>query len=151
MTPPSVQRRRNGLGRRWHGTATIEMVLVGMLLIELTFFSIEFSWLFLRKQQVINTARQAARIAATVDATNGQVSSQISSQLTSYGMGGSGYTATLSPADISTATKGQTVSVTISIPYANIQATPSTMGLWTTFHILPSTVQSTVTMVKEGE
>lgn len=128
------------------------MVLVGMLLLQLTFFSIEFSWLFLRKQQVINTARQAARIAATIDANNTQVTNQITTQLSSYGItAGDNYTVTLSPANIAGVAKGSTVSVTISVPYANIQATPSSMGLWSMFNILPTTVQSTVSMVKEGE
>lgn len=142
--------RKNACRRR--GAAVIEMVLVGMILIQLTFFSIEFSWLFLRKQQVINTARQAARIAATVDATDAAVTSQITTQLDSYGItSAKGYTVTRSPASIAGVPKGTVVSVTISVPYANIQATPPSMGLWTTFNILPTTVQSTVTMVKEGE
>ncbi len=137
---------------RVRGTATVEMALVGMLLLQLTFFSIEFSWLFLRKQQVINTARQAARIAATLDATNTQVTSQITAQLDSYGItAGKNYTVTLNPSNIAGVAKGSTVSVTIAVPYANIQATPSSMGLWSLFNVLPTTVQSTVTMVKEGE
>ncbi len=141
----------NGKRRLSRGTATIEMVLVGMLLIQLTFFSIEFSWLFLRKQQVTNTARQAARLAATVDATNADVTSLITTQLSSYGMGSSGYTTTLSPANIASLAKGTPVSVTIAIPYKNIQATPASMGLWTTFNVLPTTVTASVTMVKENE
>ena len=140
---------RRSTSRR--GTAVVEMVLVGMLLIQLTFFSIEFSWLFLRKQQVINTARQAARIAAIADSTNAMVTTQITNQLTSYGMGSSGYTATLNPGDVALVTKGNMVSVTITIPYKNVQATPASMGLWATFGILPTNVAATVTMMKEGE
>ena len=145
MTSSIVQRKRA------RGTATVEMVLVGMLLIQLTFFTIEFSWLFLRKQQVTNACRQAARTAAVVDSTNAIVTSSISTQMTSYGMGSSSYVTTLTPTDISTATKGQTVTVKITVPYANIQATPASMGLWTLFNILPDNVTATVTMVKEGE
>jgi len=145
MTAKTIARRRRG-------TATVEMVLVGMLLIQLTVFSIEFSWLFLRKQQVINTARQAARIACTIDATDAAVTSQITTQLDSYGItAAKNYTVTRSPASIAGVPKGTPVSITISVPYAGIQATPASMGLWTTFSILPTTVQSTVTMIKEGE
>ena len=132
-------------GRR--GTALVEMALALLLLMLLTLGAIEYGWLFLKQQQITNAARQAARIASTADATNATVNSQISTLMSSYGLGSSGYATTFSwgnSTDVSTVTRGTSISVKISVTYSAITIT--------NFKILPlpTTLSATVAMQKEG-
>ena len=125
--------------RRSRGTALVEMALVGMILIYLTLGGAEYAVIFLKKQQLLNAARQASRLASTPDATDSKVNSLINTLMTSYGMS-SGYTTTLSPTDVASVATGQTVSVQISINYTRITPIIPT----------PSTLTATVVMEKEG-
>lgn len=131
---------------RQHRRASIivEAAILFPILFLLTFGIIEYGWMFLKHQQVTNAARQAARLAANIDSTNSQVNSQITTQMNNYGLGSSGYTTAISPANVATATRGQLVSVTISVPYANIDITGFTLLP------LPTTISAQVTMGKEG-
>jgi Flp pilus assembly protein TadG len=136
---------RNNLkrgGRR--ATALVEMALALLLLMLLTMGAVEYGWFFLKQQQITNAARQAARIASTADATNATVTSQVTTLMSSYGMGSSGYTTTLTPSDVSTAARGSSVSVKISVTYSKVTIT--------NFSLLPmpATVSATVAMAKEG-
>jgi Flp pilus assembly protein TadG len=126
------------------GTTLVEMALALTLLMTLTLGVVEYGWLFLKQQQVTNAARQAARIASTADATNSTVNSEISTLMSSYGMGSTGYTTTLSPTDVSTAARGSSVSVEISVTYSRVTIT--------NFRILPmpTNLSATVAMQKEG-
>src|SRR5262245_1734829 len=130
--------------RRNRGTAIVEAAIIFPILFLLTFGIIEYGWMFLKQQQVTNAARQAARLAATIDSTNSQVTSQISTPLNNYGLGACGYATALSPLNVATATRGQLVSVTISVPYGNIDITGFTLLP------LPTTISAQVTMEKEG-
>src|SRR3954471_10670513 len=103
--------RRNDRRHCRRATALVEMALALLLLMLLTMGAIEYGWFFLKQQQITNAARQAARIASTADATNATVNSQVTTLMSSYGMGSSGYTTTLTPADVSTASRGTSVSV----------------------------------------
>ncbi len=136
---------RNNLkrgGRR--ATALVEMALALLLLMLLTMGAVEYGWFFLKQQQITNAARQAARIASTADATNATVTSQVTTLMSSYGMGSSGYTTTFTPSDVSTAARGTSVSVKISVTYSKVTIT--------NFSLLPmpTTVSATVAMAKEG-
>lgn len=126
------------------GMMTVEAALLFPLVLLLTFGLIEYGWLFLRQQQVTNTARQAARTAALVDTTNAQVSSQVSTMMGAYGLGSSGYTTAIVPANVTTAARGSQVTVTVSVPYANVAITGYTLLP------VPTTISSKVTMEKEG-
>jgi len=79
-----------------------------------------------------------------VDSTNATVSSNISTMMSNYGLNSSGYTATISPANVQTAARGSQVSVTISIPYSNIDVTGFTLLP------MPATISAKVSMQKEG-
>ena len=125
-------------------TTVVEMALAGMILVMLTMGVIEYGWLFLKQQQITNAARQAARIAATADATNTTVTASITSLMNSYGLGSSGYTTAFSPTDVSTASRGSAVSVTISITYSRITITRSSVLP------APTTITAQVSMQKEG-
>jgi Flp pilus assembly protein TadG len=126
------------------GSLTVEAALLLPLIFMLTFGLIEYGWMFLKQQQITNTARQCARLGAMVDGTNAAVTSQIGTMMTNYGLGSSGYTATISPGNVATAARGTQISVTISIPYANIDVTGFTLLP------MPTTISSKVSMQKEG-
>jgi Flp pilus assembly protein TadG len=126
------------------GTALVEMALALLLLMLLTLGAVEYGWFFLKQQQITNTARQAARVACTADATNATVKATVDSLMSSYGMGATGYAQPYSPTDVSSAARGTSVSVTVSVTYSKITIT--------NFKLLPmpTTVSATVAMEKEG-
>jgi len=129
---------------RRRGSLTVEAALLLPLLFMLTFGLIEYGWMFLKQQQITNTARQSARLGAMVDGTNSAVTSQISTMMSNYGLGSSGYSATVSPGNVQTAARGSQISVTISIPYSNIDVTGFTLLP------MPTTISAKVSMQKEG-
>jgi Flp pilus assembly protein TadG len=129
---------------RRRGSLTVEAALLLPLLFMLTFGLIEYGWMFLKQQQITNTARQSARLGAMVDGTNAAVSNQISTMMNTYGLGSSGYSATIAPGNVQTAARGSQISVTISIPYSNIDVTGFTLLP------MPTTISAKVSMQKEG-
>lgn len=96
--------------------------------------------MFLKQEQLVNAARQAARLGATAYATNTQVTTQITNMMSADGI--TGYSVNSFNVNI---TKGSTFTVTISVPYANVRA----MGGYSLFPV-PTTLTGTVTMEKEG-
>ena len=126
------------------GSLTVEAALLLPLIFMLTFGLIEYGWMFLKQQQITNTARQCARLGAMVDGTNAQVSSQIITMMNNYGLGSSGYSTTIAPGNLATAPRGSQISVTISVPYSNIDVTGFTLLP------LPATISAKVSMQKEG-
>jgi Flp pilus assembly protein TadG len=135
----TIRRRKGG-----RATALVEMTLALLLLMLLTMGAVEYGWFFLKQQQITNAARQAARVASTIDATNTTVNAQITTLMSAYGMGSTGYTTTLTPTDVTTATRGQSVSVKIAVTYSKITVTNFSLLP------LPTTVSATVAMAKEG-
>jgi len=130
--------------RVYRGSSAVELAVVLLILMLITLGAVEYGWMFLKQEQIVNAARQAARLAATPDATNTTVTSEIATLMSSYGLSGSGYTTTLTPSNIATASVGSTVSVNIAISYSKIEVTH-----FTTLP-LPSTLSATVAMEKEG-
>lgn len=130
--------------RRSRGMAVVEMALVGMILVYLTLGGAEYAIIFLKQQQILNAARQASRLASTPDATTSRVNALIGNLMTNYGMAGtppgSGYSSTLTPADVASTARGQTVTVQISITYTKITPIIPT----------PSRLNAAVAMEKEG-
>ena len=129
---------------RRRGAVAVEAALIFPLLILLTFGGIKFGWLFLKAQQLTNAARTGARIAILPGVTvDGDVRPAVNSLMTSAGMGGSGYTITVTP-DPSMVESGSAVTVRITVPAANVNIMP-----------LPGfsddwNLQGSVTMAKEG-
>jgi Flp pilus assembly protein TadG len=126
------------------GMAVVEAALILPILLILTFGMIEYSWMFLKDQNITNAARAGARIAATADGTNAQVTAAVNNLMTSYKLQNTGYTLTTSPANVGTAAKGTMITVTISFSYANAQVTG--MSIFP----VPSTLHASATMEKEG-
>lgn len=127
------------------GLETVEAALVLPLVCLVLFGMMEYGSMFLKTEQITNTARQAARYAATPDATSAQVQSKITSMMNDAGLGSSGYQVTLTPADVAALSPGQLLTVKIIVPYGNISIGGGAQLLPT-----PANVGATVAMAKEG-
>jgi Flp pilus assembly protein TadG len=137
-------KRRISKSLRRRGTAVVEMAVVLPLLLILTLGTIEYGWMLLCLQEMTGVCEQAGRTAATPTATNAIVNTQIASLMAHWNLQSSGYTTTFSPSDVSTAATGNQVSVTISIPYNNIEIT------YFTLLPLPATISSSTVEIKQG-
>lgn len=124
------------------GLATIEMAIVIMLLLLLTFAVMEYGWMFFRMQQVTNTARSGVRMAVLPDSTVGDVQGVVDGMAGQFDLTGHSYTMT--PGGIDTLESGDLITVLVEVPYANVQLT----GL--SFFPLPDTLRGRATMAKEG-
>ncbi len=109
--------------RNDRGMASVEMAIVSLVLMMLTFGGMEYGWMFFRMQEISNVSREAARTAALPTSTGTTVTDRVNLLMTNYGMDGSGYTVTLDPADITTAAVQSPIKVTISVPWANVGLT----------------------------
>lgn len=125
---------------RKDGVALVEMALVLPLLLLLVFGVMEYGWMFLKAEQVADSARHGARYAATPDATLARTGAMCQSLLNQAGI----TTATVAvPTGIAPGT-GNSVTVQITVPYKDLQL----LGL--SFLPVPQNLTSSVTMLKEG-
>lgn len=127
------------------GLSSIEAALVIPLLILVVMGIIEYGWMFLKVQQINNAARHGARIGITENATNADVSTGVSTLMTSAGLAGSGYVLSFAPADVATARPGSAVTITVTVPYANVSIVRD-------FRLIPkpTNIAGSTTMFKEG-
>jgi Flp pilus assembly protein TadG len=116
---------RRSTGRR--GNAVIEAVLVIPILLLLAFGTVEFGHFFFVKHNLQGAAREGARAAIVSGATNGDVNDAVSASMTAAGLEGSGYTVTTNPADLSTATTGTDITVTVQCTWGDVGIRP--MGM----------------------
>ena len=130
---------------RYRGVATVEAAIVFPLLLLLTFGAIKYGWLFLKAQQITNAARHGARIAILPGVTvNDDVLPAIQSLMAAAGINSGDYSVTISPADFPSAAAGDTVTIQVTVPCANIDIMQ--------VPLLPSfeNLGASVTMAKEG-
>ena len=129
---------------RYRGLATVEAALVFPLLLLLTFGAIKYGWLFLKAQQITNAARHGARIAILPGKTTDEVELMIIKLLGDVGITISADNVGFEPDDISSASAGDTVTVQVTVPCANIDILD--------VPLLPSfeNLGASVTMAKEG-
>jgi len=137
----NLKARKSKQERR--GVALIEMALVLLLLLTLTFAILEYGWIFLKSHHIANAARQGARVAARPDATQADVDAAVLAAMTGGGIEDSEYTVVITPADITAVESGDILSVRVEVTYANIE-----LG----FPLLPTpvTLGSELSMAKEG-
>jgi len=114
-----------------------EAAIVFPILLMITLGAIKYGWLFLRAQEITNTARQAARLAILPDSTLSQVETAIDAYMTRAGM--SAYI--VDPPLTSVA--GPTVTV-------GIRVDPNTVDLIPGYLPNPASLYASVTMAKEG-
>ncbi len=124
------------------GVVLVEMAIVMVLLFLLLFGLIEYGFMILRAQQITNAARYGARIGITIDSTNTLVEQAIAASMSSAGMGSSGYTVTFLPGDVTGLTGRETLTITVSVPYANIGAGMPLVPV-------PTNLTATVSMASE--
>lgn len=130
------------------GLSTVEFALVLPLLLLLTLGAIRYGHLFLKAQQITNAARHGARTAVRPDASSDSVLGAVDSLMTVAGMGASNYEVTLTPADITAPQMGESVTVQITVPCANIDVLH--VPLFTDLEPDNWSLGATVTMAKEG-
>lgn len=135
-----AQLRRDGR----EGLALVELALVLMILVLLTFGVMEYGWMFFQIQQVTNAARAGAREAILPDTTNADVQAVVNNAMADAGLADSGYDVTISATDVSALGRGEPVTVTVEVPYANIDL----LGM--SIFPAPGELRGSVTMAKEG-
>ena len=134
---------------RYRGLAAVEVALVFPLLLLLTLGGIRYGWLFLKAQQITNAARHGARIAILPGVTvNDDVLPAIQSLMESAGINSGDYSVTISPADFPSAAVGDTVTIQVTVPCANIDIMQ--VPLFTNLEPANWNLGASVTMAKEG-
>ena len=130
-----IQGRARANGRlqrpmRRRGVSVLEMTLVLPILLMLSVGIVDYGYFFYLKSTLQGAAQAGARASIVPGATNTSVSSAISSMMTASSLQNSGYTVTTSPADITTAASGATLTVTVTCNWgtAGYHSLPSVLG-----------------------
>lgn len=129
-------------GRR--GLTLIETALVMPLLVLMVFGMMEYGWMFLKSGEVANAARHGVRLGVVPDAVTSQVTGGVATYMSAAGLGGSGYTLTITPQNVAALNPGDTLTVSVSVPYSKITLTGIPLIP------MPGTLRATVSMAKEG-
>jgi Flp pilus assembly protein TadG len=115
MNLPKSHRRS-----RRRGGSLLELILILPILLMLSFGVVDYGYYLYLKNTFQGAALDGVRAAIPANATNANVTTTISNVMTAAGMQSSGYTVTLTPSDVSTATAGSNVTVQISASWANV-------------------------------
>jgi Flp pilus assembly protein TadG len=127
---------------RKRGLAVVEMALVLPLLFLLLFGLIEYGWLFFKYQQIAGAARHGCRIGVAQGKDSAAVTAAVDDLMTKAKLTGL-YTTVITPGEVLTAIPGSTVTVRVSVPYADIELTGFPLPL-------PTDLVGETSMVKEG-
>lgn len=130
--------------RSRRGLSAIEAAMVMPLFILLLFGLIEYGWIYLKSQEIANTARHGARLGILETATTAGVTTACDQLMTDAGLDGSGYTVVCAPADVSAMAPGDTLTITVTVPYSNIELTGIPLIP------VPANLVRTTSMAKEG-
>jgi len=125
------------------GAAMVEAAIVFPLLVLLTLALIEYGWLFINIQNTTSATRHGARMAVTPDETSAEVIAAVKAMMDRTRMGDTGYTISIVPSDVSSVDRGDTIKVTVTVPYGSLNLTGMPLPL-------PENLQATVSMAKEG-
>ena len=126
------------------GIVAVEMALLLPLLLLLTLGILEYGWMFLKVNQITNAARRGARVGITVDATTTDVQTAVANLMDSFGLGTSSYTLSITPGTVEDLLPMETLTVSVSVPYANIDL------LGVSLIPVPVTLSGLTSMAKEG-
>ena len=144
--------RRDAASRRWKnrnnrsGAAAVEFAIVAPIIVLFVMGSIEFGRAMFLQQVAISTARAACRDGIVASASNASVQSTLTSRL--QGVGLTGGTSTIlvngqSDRDVNTASAGEPIEITVTIPYSANTWLPSP------FYLGGKSLTGRVTMSKE--
>jgi len=127
---------------RFKGLALVETAIVFPLLLLLTLGVIQYSWLFLKAQQITNAVRTGARVAIRYGATTAEVTGAINSSLATSGM--------TVGAPVITPSNWEDVAPGVEV-IVKLTSTSSVRLLGdVSFLPTPGTLHASVTMAKEG-
>ena len=129
--------------KRRTGGSLVEAALILPFLLVLLIGLLEYGWLFFKLQQINGAARHGARIGVTESATQAGVQAAVAQMLSDSGLATSGYGITFS-ADPAALAPGATLTVTVDVPYANIELTGFPLVP------VPATLVGETSMAKEG-
>ena len=130
---------------RKRGVSAVEAALLMPLVVIVLFALLEYGWMFLKANQIQAAARHGARVGAVEAASSADITAAVSQAMTDAGLGGSGYVLTIAPSEAASAPVGTIVSVTVSVPYSNIEL----MGM--PFLPAPPDLAGATSMAKEGQ
>ncbi len=120
--------------------AAVEFALIAPVFFLLVIGMIEVGRALMVQQVLINAAREGARQATLPLATDAQVTATVSNYLAAAGIKGS--TPTLSPTLASTPASGAPLSLTITVPFAQVAWSPPML-------FNGKSLSATVVMIKE--
>ncbi len=123
------------------GALLVELAIVLPLILLLIMGLMEYSWMFLKAQQLTNAAHLGARAGARADAGVAEINATVDSAMSAAGMTGV-YGVTISP-DPAVLDVGEMVTVAVSVAYADV-------GFGFPLVPTPATLQASVTMAREG-
>lgn len=116
-----LRQRRRSLARRRRGGALLEFALVVPVLISLLLGMLEVGRGYMALNSLTTAAREGARTAVLPNGDNTKAMAAVTSSLTSQGIPTANASTTIkvngSVANASTAVTGNSVSVTVSVPY----------------------------------
>ena len=128
-TQPALARRTRRA--RQTGATLLEMALTLMVLMALTFGTVEFGHFFFLKNTVQGAAREGVRAAMTPSGSNADVTTAVNSTLQAAGLTLSDFTTTVKVngvvANADSAAAGQTIEVTVQAAWGTVGLRP--MGL----------------------
>ena len=138
--------KRGGFGRRQRrGTAVVEFAIVLPIFFLMVFAMIEFGRMVMVRQVLTNASREGARIGVLDGATTAEVETQVENYLTSAAIPFTpGNVVTVSPSPPSSAGYGESVTITVTVPFDDVSWLPSPMYLGST------DVSSTTVMRREA-
>lgn len=124
------------------GAAAVEFAMVAPVFVLLVFGMIEFGRLVMVQQVLTNASREGCRLGVLDGATTAEVTTAVNNYLTAAQVPGA--TVTVSPNPPSSAVYGQSVTVTVSVPFSQVSwlSTPMYLG--------GKTLQATTVMRREA-
>lgn len=105
----------------------VEFAVVSPVFFLLVFGMIEYGRLVMVQQLLTNAAREGARVGVLDSSTAGDVTAAVNTYLNSANI--TNATITCNPSTPSSATYGQPVTVTVTIPFSQVSWLPSPMFL----------------------
>jgi Flp pilus assembly protein TadG len=107
------------------GAAAVEFAIVAPVFFLLVFGMIEFGRMVMVQQVITNASREGARIAVLDGTTGAEVLAAVDDYLSPANL--TGADVTVDPTEPSTAGYGEPVTVTVSIPFADVSWLPAPM------------------------
>lgn len=132
--------------RKRRGAAAVEFAVVAPLFFLLIFGMIEFGRIIMVQQIITNASREGARVGVLDPPPGGTTRNDVLTKVNNYLSAAkiTGASTTITPTEPSTATYGQSVTVTVQVPFNNISWLPHS---W--FGNTGKTFQATTVMRRE--